>query len=325
MMVQDVKSGPKGAIPVPVGITLPLTFPENYSYHHVLGYSWTSAGPVLTMERLYREGGSLHPSGEVCEVDMGGIPEIDMVISGTRICTGRWAEGGHIHCPSLAHLVTESQCYSCLSGDFPDPVCIFEPHCSSGSCGAGFCQAEHAVYLAVYHDRLKVGMTQVRRLHMRGMEQGADLITAVALLGDRYSARTLECIISLQCSIPQSVHPTNMLKSMRRKFDEDRAFHMTMSAVDEIRLSWDRISERIGTYGGIKVLTATPDMKFQPVSIEYPLQNPLETSPRRLKGNCLKGKIVGFKGGFMIIRSHGLHAYNMHDSIGMVVMCPEYG
>lgn len=324
MMEEADKSMPQGRIPVPVGITLPLTFPGEYSYHHLLGYSWTSSGPVMTMERLTREDGDLVPSDEVCEADMAGLGEIDMVLTDTRVCTGRWTEGGHIHCPTLSLLSRESQCYSCLSEDFPDPSCIFEPHCSTGSCGASFCQIEHAVYIAVYHDRLKVGMTQLRRLDKRGIEQGADMITPVALLGDRYSARTVERLISSVCSIPQSVHHTNLLRSMRRPFDEENGIDITASALDEIRLSWDRILESTRSDGGVKILTDPVDMKFQPVRLRYPLPESLETAPRRMKGNGLKGRIVGFKGSYMVIRSHGLYAYNMAESVGRIILCPEY-
>ena len=310
-------------IPRPKGITLPLFSQGSKGFRHILDYGWSSKGPVLTLELLREEGKGLIPSGEISYRILIRSQTLEITLSREAYCVGRWEGEEHIPCPHLSKVVSDSQCDICLFKDHPDPACVFEPHCWHDPCGAPFCQADHVVYLALYGDHLKVGMTQKRRLEARAREQGADALMSLMILGDRYSARTVERSISSVMGIPQSIHPTNQIGAMMTDPAEEEFRRDLISWKERVLDRWGEISSMISTFpGDIKLLESPED---HPASIhypQYPIPRPLPSKPMRNRSNIIRGEVVGIKGRLLILRSSGLNAYNMAEAVGRIALIP---
>ena len=311
-------------IPRPKGITLPLFSQGTPGFFHLLDYGWSEGRPHLMIEKLEDSHGELIPSGEVSDLDPIGSETLEMTLSREAYCVGRWVGGKHMPCPYLSRVVGESQCERCLLEDIPDPSCIFEPHCWQDPCGAHFCQAEHVVYLAIFGDRIKVGMTQNRRIEMRAIEQGADGILPLMLLGDRYSARTVERSVSSILGIPQSIHTSVQIESMMRAPSGEELESDLLSTREKVLDHWGDIVSMTSTYPGeVQVLKDPNDLDISIYYPEYPLPTPLPHIPKRNKGNIIRGEVVGAKGRFLILISNSLIAHKMNEMIGKIALVNE--
>jgi len=313
----DISAG----IPHEKGTFSPLDMIEYRYPFHVIGFSWTEKGPVWTLLSMIGEGEVLRPEGEPFEVNLVEMEKVDLRLSSGRYCVGRFDGDEYIPCPYQAKVELFAQCPSCMMFDIPDPSCIFEPHCNRGTCGADFCQVEHVVYVTGFRNRFKVGMTQLRRVERRGMEQGADSITPIVHLGDRYSARMVEGLFSRLSGLPQAVSSGVKIGGWARPLRKD-----------DMKTAIERLhSELVGNWGGmrhrlssdVKVVTGPNEIDPEPRWLSYPLEEPLPSVPRRYKGEIVRGKVLGYKGNYMIFRSGGLRAFRIGVTPGSVVYLQE--
>jgi hypothetical protein len=322
MMDPEVsRSFPKG-IPHEAFHEMTLDMIRHDVPYHVIGYSWVEGAPVWTLLPMRLWGGVLKPDGEVFDIELKDIEEIDLRISGTPYCIGRFDdEKGYIPCPFHNRVDQFSQCQICMSFDIPDPTCIFEPHCNRGSCGADFCQAEHVVYLTGFRDKTKVGLTQLRRFEKRGREQGADVILPLMVLGDRYSCRIMEWRISKLLGLPQSVMSNVKIAGWARARDNRKISQRLLDLKGFVSQRWDDLMETIGP--DIKILKPPMDLGQGPVPLDYPLEEPLPSSPRRYKKDIVRGEVVGYKGNYLVFKAGGLWAWRIGESPGRVVYFSE--
>ncbi|MGA1873919.1 MAG: DUF2797 domain-containing protein [Thermoplasmatota archaeon] len=300
---------------------LTLDLIEHEVPYHALGYSWTDKGPVWTLLPMRLWAGVLSPSGAPVDVRMGELREVNLRISGTPYCVGRFQDGDYIPCPDPSRTSQFSQCPECMSYDIPDPSCIFEPHCSGGSCGADFCQADHVVYLTGFRDRTKVGMTQLGRFEKRGREQGADVILPLLVLGDRYSARVMEWRISKLLGLPQSVPSGSKISGWSRPRDDEKTSQRLMDLKGWVSGRWGDLKGTIGP--DVKITIPPAEFGQKAVSLRYPLQEPLTSPPRRYTNDIVRGDVVGYKGNYLVLRSSGLWAWRIGETPGRVVYFSE--
>ena len=68
------------------------------------------------------------------------------------------------------------------------------------------------MYLALYSNLIKVGMTSEKRFKERITEQGADAAAEIFVCRNRLEARTLEKEISARFKIPQEIKPGALMK-----------------------------------------------------------------------------------------------------------------
>jgi hypothetical protein len=290
---------------------------ENFHYH-VLGYSWSEGYPIIELLRLKEEGGVLVGTGEPEILDLRNLGHISIRFSGPPVCVGRHSDSGYLPCPGSISPDRFPQCMECMIQDIPDPGCIFEPHCHTFPCGADFCQVEHVVYITAFRDRMKVGMTQLRRMRTRSLEQGADAMLPLILLKDRFSARSFEAIIAQILGLPQMIPSNTKIPGFSRPLDHDEISTSLKKKKQELITLWDRVRDLSDPRA---VLLEGPSEYDGDVLIndEIPLVEPLPSTPRRYKGERIRGDLVGFKGNYMIFRQGGLFAYRIGETPGKVV------
>ncbi|MEA3558010.1 MAG: DUF2797 domain-containing protein [Candidatus Thermoplasmatota archaeon] len=305
------------AIPYEVGRMGTLDGDRYEVPYHILGYSWSGEHPVWTMLPMKRKDDELFPSGGPFDIDPVKMKRVEFRSSNDHHCVGRFSDGVHIPCPYSAEVEQFSQCPSCMKYDIPDPVCVFEPHCNKGTCGAPFCQIEHVVYLTSFRGRHKVGMTQLRRYEKRGREQGADLIFPLLVLADRYSARAVEGGISRYLKLPQAVRSPVKLKGwgapLRKGIQTDALLRVKRSLVE----NWDDVLS--GLPDDVRIERGPEETDLAPAALTYPLKEPLDSSPRAYKGSIVRGDVVGYKGNYLVFRSSGLYAYRIGETPGKIL------
>ncbi|MFO8052185.1 MAG: DUF2797 domain-containing protein [Thermoplasmatota archaeon] len=285
--------------------------------YHVLGHTWVGDRPGWSLLPLKRKGDDLFPADEPIELGPSEIGKYHFRRSLDRYCVGRFPDGEHVPCPYTARVGQFPQCPECMSFDIPDPRCIFEPHCNEDSCGAKFCKADHVVYVTSFRGRRKVGMTQLCRVEKRGREQGADLIFPLLVLGDRYSARVMENMLSEKLGIPQALGSFVKLKGWSvpmRPMDQSETLLRIRS---ELRSEWPIIRKSVPD--GVKVSSSPDRYDAAPIPLSYPLEEPLESAPRLYRGHVIRGDVIGFKGNYMIFRSGGIRAFRIGETPGEIV------
>jgi len=296
-------------------MTLDLEVREHV--YHILDYSWRGAGPRMTLGQVGGKGGFLDYTGDPFSIDPTELDEISFRFSTGVNCVGRFEDGGHIPCPGYRSADEFAQCMECLTIDIPDPACVFEPHCNRGSCGAFFCQKPHVVYISLFGTRPKVGMTQLDRILDRGTEQGADLIVPLLEAGDRYSARAIEGAISRKLRVPQAHHPATLLKAMSRKRDTNRAEVIVNGLIRRVKDSWTYLLRSVED---LKVVSGPSEFDIEVFELgPYPLQEPLPYPPKMFRGSLLNGRVLGFKGKYMVFEHGGLKAFNLASAVGRFV------
>ncbi|MBN1391013.1 MAG: DUF2797 domain-containing protein [Candidatus Thermoplasmatota archaeon] len=289
--------------------------------YHVIGYSWEGGSPSWTLLSMRSCGGVLTPSGDPFDIRAEEMKEVNLRTSGSSYCVGRFDNGKYIPCPDHNMTSQFAQCNYCMSFEIPDPSCIFEPHCSRGTCGAEFCQIEHVVYLTGFRERTKVGMTQLRRFETRGMEQGADVILPLLVLGDRYSARVMEWRISKLLGLPQSVPSSSKISGWGRPRDDAKILKRLSDLKIYLSSRWDEIVSGVG--GEVKIEKAPIEFEQGPVILKFPLEEPLPSPPRRYHNEIVRGDVIGYKGNYLVFRSGGLWAWRIGETPGRIVYFSE--
>ena len=217
-------------------------------------------------------------------------------------CVGSFQDGVHRSCPENQEVNRFRQCQACASDFIPKQECLFEPKCDGSLCDAAFCKREHLVYLALFKDDVKVGMTGKDRLLRRGVEQGADAMATLATTRTREDARNLEKRICAATRLSQFYTFNKFLQNLSNQ--------VSKSSMEKVCNYYSRrISSRFG---------------FKPGELQFLESYPMPSSinarvyPRKWEEGC-NGKFVGAKGKCLVFRKEGYRAADLSKLTTRVV------
>ncbi|MCK4613315.1 MAG: DUF2797 domain-containing protein [Thermoplasmata archaeon] len=259
---------------------------------HVISLRWKDFSPVLLCR-------SLDEKNKLKEYPL--LERIEIHVFNEKTCIGRWENDQYIPCPDQARVIRFNRCDACAKDIIPDQSCIFEPRCEGYSCIVDgerieFCSRHHAVYLAYYGTKPKVGMSSEGRVRERCIEQGADAYSIIMRTNNRFEARHRERKISKALSIRQS-------------FSTGEILRMTTSPVNYREIEKEFMGMRIR-------LREIAGMEPEELNLlrDYPISLPIRSVPRETTTPGLHiGRIVGIKGRFLYYVSGGLSALNISD------------
>ncbi|MDH4122955.1 MAG: DUF2797 domain-containing protein [Thermoplasmata archaeon] len=258
---------------------------ENSFRLHAIYYSWEDFDPQLVIFDL-----------DDGQLKVLGLDDVDFSISKKRVCVGSFIEDEYVPCPRDAPVTKFSQCPECGEKFIPVQECIFEPKCEGDLCDSPLCRKEHAVYIAFFGDKPKVGMTTRGRIRSRLIEQGADAYFVASTYPTRKAARTNEKMIGEKLRITERPANKTILESLRmprRRTQIEEGWRWIASNLEE------------------KFSLHPDDLEFLD---SYPLEEPLTCVPKQtdIWGNHT-GKLIGVKGKFMIYESDRLLALKLSD------------
>ncbi len=217
--------------------------------------------------------------------------------------TDSWKE--RVPCPTSSLADSGSQCRSCTLNDASSPCA----RCTGDTCTAHpsvkeKCEASEAfVYLAVFGDRVKAGVSQGRRVEKRWIEQGADAARRVLAANGR-EARVFEKRIQDDLGVLKGVkaddkmaftNPRELdwgLKSLDEQVTKVHSLFPTARHVDEKTTNLAEI------YG-------LPSTRVKPIEI-------------KIRDNAaVSGKILGAKGPVLFLDNAGIiYSVNLHALVG---------
>ena len=259
---------------------------------HVLAFYWEGFEPRLDCHDPFNH--------EVVQV---GFDPADFVVSGRKVCVGRFEGDRYIECPGRTPGTTCSQCDECAGEAFiDDQECIFDPKCDGSKCDNEFCKRPHVLYLAFYGTMPKVGMSSTRRVERRLVEQGADAFAIIGTYPNRFRAREAEKAISAETGLPQWYKQQTILANFSRPLD-----------VAGIEARYGELKQVLEAREGCSVES------LRPIS-GYPLALPLPGVPQLQETPGMhRGRLLGVKGKWLLYVSHGLGALSMPDLVGRFV------
>ncbi len=208
-------------------------------------------------------------------------------------------------CPTFSLANSGNQCRACAANDASGP-CV---RCTGESCSAHqsvreACERGEAfVYLAVFGDRVKAGVSQGKRVEKRWIEQGADAARRV-LVGNGREMRVYEKKIQ------------DELGALKRvKADEKTAF------TDPRELEWGlkRLGELTDKIHQTLPSAARIDEATTLLSPVYGLpQTKVHPVDMKIKDNvAMAGKILAAKGPILYLENTGIiYSVNIHALIG---------
>lgn len=227
------------------------------------------------------------------------LDQLSISVSRKKSCVGSFLGEEYIPCPKGASVDRFSQCRECGESLIPKQECIFEPQCDGDreDCVSTLCRREHAVYIAFFGNKPKVGMTVKSRIRSRLIEQGADAYFLADTQPTRRSARERERSIGEAFGIterPSSKSVLESLKLPRKKMQVEEGYNW-MSKEFENRLG--------AKTGPLEFLDA------------YPLEEPLPEIPKCVESfGVHTGEPVGVKGKYLIYKGDGkLSALKLSD------------
>jgi hypothetical protein len=241
-------------------------------------FSWVGFHPRLLF--------SIPDSAEVSSWDIERGKDICIDFSGEPACTG--IVEGETRRPCPGHRPPEeglSWCRECARELVPDPRCVFEPRCGGELCPDAFCSVPHAVYLALFGTRAKIGMTSLYRVPERLIEQGADGYMVLAQTDNRRDARRLENDLSRGLRISQTVPRAEKVKLLSARPDVKGMMYKASLVREGVRnLIGAQVHELMFLDG-------------------YPLEQPLagKAAFARDERN-IRGELVGLKGPLLIFK-----------------------
>jgi hypothetical protein len=252
---------------------------------HAIEFYWEEFDPKLIYFDL--------DDGQVKEFD---LDDIDFSISKKRTCVGSYVDGEYVPCPRNSPVQKLTQCVECAESLIPIQDCLFEPKCEGDLCDSPLCRKEHAVYIAFFGNRPKVGMTLKTRIRNRLIEQGADAYFIADVFPTRKNAREAERLISEKLRITERPNARLILESLR--MPRRRA---------QIEDAWEWISRAL-----------RENLSMNPGELEfldsYPLEEPLPSVPKHVDSwGYHSGKAIGIKGKFLIYECDRMMALNLAD------------
>ena len=131
----------------------------------------------------------------------------------------------------------------------------------------------------------------------------------------------MEWRISKLLGLPQSVRSNIKIAGWARHRDDKKISQRLLDLKGFISQRWDDVIESLGP--DVKVSKPPMDLDQGPVPLDYPLQEPISSAPRRYKNDIVRGEVVGYKGNYLVFRSSGLWAWRIGESPGRVVYFSE--
>lgn len=260
---------------------------------HVIAYYWDNFDPVVL---LY--------DSESNFIERLDLAYIDFSASKEKTCIGRMENGEYIPCPQQVKLTKSSTCLKCSSPSIPVLECVFEPRCAGERCNSPtFCTRPHVVYLALYNNLIKVGMTSEKRFKQRIMEQGADAASVIFACENRLEARKLEKEVSARFKIPQDIKPGILMKQWVSAPSMQQMQNVYSTYLQKIN-SWRR-----------------PLDNDLAVFDNYPITARPKSPPKivRPEGGH-SGEVMGIKGRFLVYStSKGARALDLSDLVGRMI------
>ncbi len=250
---------------------------------HVVSFNWHGFDFELT---IY----------DGSEIETLNLDSINFEVSQEKVCVGDF-DDVYSPCPEQKKVDRFNQCTYCAPDHIPRLRCIFEPMNCEDCEEEGFCDEDHAVYLAFHGVHTKVGMTRLERLKERLIEQGADAYAVLETVENRKTAREREKELSRELNISQRIGSKKKLERMDRKLDK-------------------KIIQR--KYRAVKNQVKIDSLGFLE---NYPISLPLRAVPRlRSTSGVHIGDKIGVKGEFLIYENSGLQALNLSDLVGRKIL-----
>ena len=252
---------------------------------HVLGYKWDGGAPKL----------KIFENNEIRYIGLFDLEFRWRV--GRRKCIGYW-NGKYVPCPT-GETVRGTRCESCKRMD----KFFYCLKCDGSEClnpkRRDECkEEEYVVYITVFGDILKVGISQTFRKTTRWLEQGADFAAEVRNVKDGMLARRIESAISKRLGIVDRVRGNEKIGKIFS--DPNISLQMLRRAV-----------EVLNGFGSRYIIH---DLRSN-----YRLEN-VKGKPKEASlsaGSVVKGKVVAVKGNLMIFEDGNETRYiNLHRLTG---------
>lgn len=253
--------------------------------YHVIGFHWSDFEPHLMVFDTQDE-----------KIRYTELDDINLIFSEVKKCIGYFKDGQYHRCPYSALTGAFQQCRSCASTWIAIQECLYEPRCTGERCNCRICGVEHVVYVAFIGKSVKIGMTQMKRLRERGIEQGADAISPLTICDNRLEARKVEKRISQELKIPQKIPVTSAAKDIVNIRPED----VLREALREIRKKASRIASLVDEE--LIILDGYPVETL----VKPPTLVPLPGYHR--------GRVIGVKGKFLIYGDSSPRIINLADA-----------
>jgi len=271
---------------------------------HVISYLWQDQRPTL----------QILSSNEIHKVCLDEYSHISIKVDKERRCVGTYIDGEYRACPHNSLTQSTDRCPECTYEQFfrncdilnvehlkQGKNCIFHPLCSKEELNSLkkdiLCCKIHVVYLAVFGDVLKIGITQNKRLYQRMIEQGADAFVPVLSARNRAEAREIENTISKDMGFPQRMTGNEICNTLTN-YDEQKADSLLLDCAVKICKS-----------KGLPI----PNFKVIKLDNKYPMpeliNNPIFTREMEFKGD-----IVGIKGRLLIYENYGSPQCSLDNS-----------
>jgi hypothetical protein len=224
---------------------------------------------------------------------------------------------GHIACQGcqkpIKKVFQTGVCFVCSQKLARCDLCIVKPercHFHLGTCrepewGDSHCMQEHAVYLA-NSSGLKVGITRLKNIPYRWMDQGA--VQALPFL--RVTTRRFSGLIETKIAqhIPDKTNWRKMLKNEVESLD---LWAHRESIVELIQLELERLKmEGVGDY---RWIDSPEEYEFSYPVLEYPVK---VESLSFDKTPLIEGKLMGIKGQYLIFE-HGVLNLGKFEGYGL--------
>jgi len=262
--------------------------------YHVLSFHWDDFCPVLRLYDMENE--------TVEDIRLEAGMEFSLTAGERKFCVGKFGKEGYTPCPEQREVSRFNQCQECAAEFIPNLECIFEPKCDGELCDTRFCKKEHAVYLALFKDDVKVGMTGRERAMKRLIEQGADAYTILAVAPTRSNARALEQGISKRLRIPEFYGFQRFVKGLMNE--------VTAQSMEKI---YDFYTMRV-----------RKEFALQPGELRFLENYPMPSSVNgrvyvKNSDTGCAGRVVGVKGKCLVFRKDFYAAVNLSILPGRMV------
>lgn len=258
--------------------------------YHVIAYYWQDFKPVVLIYNL--------KTRQLSELP---LTFIDFTASASKSCVGRLTEAGYTPCPQQIVLTDAALCADCRPPAIPVMSCVFEPRCDGERCDyPDFCTRPHIVYLALYNNLPKVGMTSQKRFKERIIEQGADAAAVLFNCENRLAARKLEKEVSTRFKIAQEIKPQRLLKQWLSAPTKEQMVNVYQTYLQKINAWQTTLKQELTIFD------------------QYPFHQRPRSPPRLVKtAGHHRGEVMGIKGRFLIYYTpSGAKALEMSDLVG---------
>jgi hypothetical protein len=240
--------------------------------------------------------------------------ELAWSFKGPRRCIGvREDTGRVIPCPEGAGVRKGMQrCGPCAAMDSMDP-CI---RCSGKECRAteerlAQCQKiKYGIYVVVFNDKtLKVGVSSIRRLKTRWIEQGADFAGLLVDITGGMSARRMEDTLGRVPGATKQVRAERKAKQLLERLDIKEAETLVHDYISSLKTVEIPIPVTLESLEGYYSLG---DLESKPV--------PWRKRAIPVDELQLVGEVVGMKGILLVTRNgSALTVTNLRNLIGYTI------